>query len=146
MANEPNEDVVRNFWSDVLEPHGGYIEGLEEVWADDLVWHGPYALGTIRGKQDYEQLVRMFEGAFPDVKITPEAIFSEGDLVTTRYTWTGTHTGEFLGIAPTGRRVTVSGISIYRVANGKIVEEWFQQDYLGVLQQLGAAPGGPPTS
>ena len=150
MSNEPNEDVVRKFWSEVLDPHGGYIEGIEEVWADDLVWHGPYALGTIRGKPQYEQILRAILGGFPDVKVSPEAIFSEDELVTTRYSWTGTHTGMFLGIAPTGRQVTVTGISIYRVANGKIAEEWFQQDFLGLLQQIGAAPmlgpGGTPTA
>ena len=145
MADEPNEDVVRKFWTEVLDPAGGYIEGIAEVWADDLVWHGPYALGTVRGKREFEQVFNVILGAFPDLKVTPEAIFSEGELVTTRYSWTGTHSGAFLGTAPTGRPVTVTGISIYRVANGKIVEEWFQQDFLGLLQQLGAAPlpGGP---
>jgi steroid delta-isomerase-like uncharacterized protein len=131
--------------ADVIDPHGGYIAGIEDVWADDLVWHGPHALGTIRGKAAFEGLFTMLLTAFPDSKVTPEAVFSAGDLVTVRYSWTGTHSGAFMGTPPTHRKVTVTGISIYRVANGKIVEEWFQQDFLGLLQQIGAAPmPGPP--
>jgi steroid delta-isomerase-like uncharacterized protein len=142
MSPAEYEAVVRRFWTEVLDPHGGYLEGIDEVWSDDLVWHGPAGLGTVRGKQEYKKTFNLFLGAFPDAKVTPEAILVDDNenLVTTRYSWRGTHTGEFLGIPPTGKPVTVTGISIYRVENDKIAEEWFQQDMLGLLQQIGAAP------
>jgi steroid delta-isomerase-like uncharacterized protein len=142
MSSAENEAVVRRFWTEVLDPDGGYIEGIEDVWADDLIWHGPHALGTVQGKAAFEKVFTTILNGFPDLKVTPEKIVADDDenLVATRYSWQGTHTGEFLGVPPTGRAVTVTGISIYRVANGKIVEEWFQQDMLGLLQQIGAVP------
>jgi steroid delta-isomerase-like uncharacterized protein len=137
-----NEAVVRRFWEEVLDPEGGYLEGIDEVWAGDLVWHGPAGLGTVRGKEEFKKIFNLILGGFPDLKVTPEKIITDDNenLVATRYTWRGTHSGAFMGIPPTGRAVTVTGISIYRVADGKIVEEWFQQDLLGLLQQIGAAP------
>ena len=137
-----NEAVVRRFWDEVLDPAGGYLDGIDEVWADDLVWHGPAGLGTVHGKEEFSKVFNLILGGFPDLKVTPEKIITDDNenLVATRYTWHGTHTGAFLGIPPTGRAVTVTGISIYRIADGKIVEEWFPQDLLGLLQQIGAAP------
>lgn len=141
MATEDeNKAVVRRFWNEVIDPHGGYIAGIEDVWADDLVWHGPHMLGTIRGKAAFEGFVREMLTAFPAMQARPEAILADGDIVTARYSWQAANTGPFMGHPPTNREVTVTGISIYRVANGKIAEEWFQQDFLGLLQQLGMAP------
>ena len=142
FSSAANEAVVRRFWDEVLGPDGGYEEGIKEVWADDLVWHGPAGLGTVHGKEEYLKILKLFLSSFPDIKVTPEKILADDDenLVTTRYTWHGTHTGEFMGVAPTGRPVTVTGVSIYRIKDNKIVEEWFHQDLLGLMQQLGAAP------
>ena len=104
MSSAENEAVVRRFWTEVLDPHGGYIEGIEQVWADDLVWHGPHALGTVHGKAAFEKVFSTLLTAFPDAKVTPEKIIADDDedLVVTRYSWQGTHKGEFMGVPPPG--------------------------------------------
>lgn len=78
--------------------------------------------------------------AFPDGRWTIEDQVAEGDKVVTRFSFTGTHQGEFMGIAPTGKRVTTSGMVIDRIVEGKIVEEREEWDALGMMQQLGAVP------
>ena len=82
----------------------------------------------------------MYQAAFEDGMVTIDDMIAEGDLVVTRWTGRGTHTGELMGIAPTGKEVTVSGITIARLANGKIAEEWELMDALGMMVQLGAVP------
>ena len=72
---------------------------------------------------------------------TIEDLFAEGDKVVLRFTFHGTHQGEFMGVAPTGKQVTMPGIDIFRIADGKIVELWGQEDVLGMMQQIGAIPG-----
>jgi steroid delta-isomerase-like uncharacterized protein len=84
-----------------------------------------------------------FFAAFPGLHISIEDVIAQGDKVAVRITWQGTHQGEFMGIPPTGKPVTVTGINLYRVANGKIVEEWWQEDILGLMQQLGVLPPPP---
>jgi predicted ester cyclase len=78
--------------------------------------------------------------AFPDAMVIPEAMVAEGDKVAVRFTVRGTHRGEFMGIAPTGKEVVVQGMDINRMANGKIVERWGIADSLSMLQQLGVIP------
>jgi predicted ester cyclase len=82
--------------------------------------------------------------AFPDLKVTSEFELADGDKVVMRWTAAGTHNGELMGIPPTGKRVQMTGISISRVAGGKIVEEWNETDQMNLMQQLGVvpAPGG----
>jgi predicted ester cyclase len=82
----------------------------------------------------------MFRGAFPDIAHTIEDQVAEGDKVVTRLRAHATHKGELMGIPPTGEEVTIEGISIWRIANGKIKECWVNYDALGLLQQLGAIP------
>jgi predicted ester cyclase len=81
-----------------------------------------------------------FMGAFPDCQFTIEDMIAEGDRVATKKTFTGTHKGEFNGIPPTGRRVTLTFVDILRLRDGKIVEHWLSMDQLSFLQQLGVAP------
>lgn len=83
----------------------------------------------------------MFVTAFPDAQITVDAELGEGNVVTSRWTLSGTHRGEFMGVPATGRQVAVTGIDISRVVDGKIAEHWAQFDGLGAMQQLGAIPG-----
>ena len=78
--------------------------------------------------------------AFPDLHETVEDIFAEGDKVVTRFTMRGTHQGELMGIPPTGKQVTMTGMTIHRIVSGKIVEDWVVADFLGMMQQLGTIP------
>ncbi len=84
--------------------------------------------------------LHMFVAAMPDMQIAVEAELGERNLVCSRWTITGTHQGEMLGVPATGRQVTIQGIDVSRVVEGKIAEHWAQLDLLGVLQQIGALP------
>ena len=113
---------------------------FDEFLAPDYVLHLPGAPELIRGPEGTKQLHVPYFSAFPDFRTPVEEVIGEGNKVTVRYTAHATHRGEFMGIAPTGRRVTMPGMSILRIAGGKIVEEWAMPDFLGLMQQLGAIP------
>ena len=117
----------------------GNQEALEEVIAPDAVDHNAPP-GLAPGLEGVRQTLGMFRAAFPDLRITAEDLLAEGDRVAARITATGTHRGEFQGLPPTGKQVTISGIEIVRIANGRVVERWGQFDNLGMLQQMGALP------
>jgi steroid delta-isomerase-like uncharacterized protein len=104
----------------------------------DCVYHLPL-VGVLRGEALNQFFVSML-AAFPDHERTVEDQFSDDLHVVTRWTATGTHQGQFMGVAPTGKRVTITGISIHRIRDGKIVEEWQEWDSLGLMQQLGVVP------
>ena len=137
MTTEESTAVVRRFLDEVISK--GNMAALDETCAPDLVWYGG-SVGEFRSLEEFNQGISPFFSAFPDLRVTANAVLSEGDTVVCRYTWDGTHRGDFFGVPATGRLVTVSGISVYRVAGGKIVEEWWLEDLLGLMQQLGAIP------
>jgi steroid delta-isomerase-like uncharacterized protein len=137
MSNQESTAVVRRFLDEVIS--NGNMAALDETCAPDLVWHGG-SVGEFRSLEEFKHGVSPFFSAFPDLRVTVDDLLSEGDKVVCRYTWDGTHQGDFFGIAATSRRVKVSGISIYRMAGGKIVEEWWLEDLLGLMQHLGAIP------
>jgi steroid delta-isomerase-like uncharacterized protein len=120
----------------------GDLTAVDEVYAEDFVGHFPPSshLPERRGRQGAAEGIRRAKAAFPDWHEAVEAIVTEGSTVVTRYTSTGTHEGEFRDLPPTGRRISVPEISIYRVAGGRVAEQWCLLDELGRLQQLGAAP------
>jgi predicted ester cyclase len=116
-----------------------------EYLAPDAVVHLPGAPGPLNREQVLGLLAR-FYAAFPDLHHTVEDQVAEGETVVTRMTLRGTHRGEFQGIAPTGKPITVSLIGIDRFEHGTFVEQWSQLDTLGLLHQLGAIPApGPGT-
>jgi steroid delta-isomerase-like uncharacterized protein len=110
---------------------------VDELYAD-CVYHSP-ATGEIKGEALKQFLASML-AAFPDIRFTIEDLVAEGDKLVTRWSCTGTHLGELVGLAPTGKQVTFSGMAIIRIVDGKIVEQWEESDALGILQQLGAVP------
>jgi len=112
---------------------------LDEFIVTDYVDHDPLP-GQAPGREGYKQAGTMILKAFPDFQIAVEDMIAEGDKVVVRSTCSGTHKGEFMGIAPTGKKVTFTQISIYRIVGGKFVEEWSNMDTLGFLQQLGVIP------
>jgi steroid delta-isomerase-like uncharacterized protein len=113
-------------------------DALAEVYTDDVIRHE--ADGDIVGIEGLAQFASRFRSAHPDLRIKLEDDIAEGDKVVTRWTASGTHQGELMGIAPTGSQVTVIGITIHRIEDGKIVEEWSNWDALGLMQQIGAHP------
>jgi steroid delta-isomerase-like uncharacterized protein len=134
-VSEENKALASRGWEAVSR---GDLDALDEVYAPDLVWHEPDE--DIRGIEAAKRFVAMYLSAFPDISITVEDAIAEGDKVVTRWTARGTHRGELLGIAPTEERITVTGITVHRVQDGRIVEEWESPDNLGLLQQVGAIP------
>ena len=122
------------------EPWKGNWDVIEESATADYIGHDPALPEPIRGPQGIRANFQQYLDAFTGAHITVDQQIAEGDLVATRWTGQGTHTGEFNGIAPTGKEVTVSGLTISRLEGGKIVEEWTNWDTLGMLVQLGAIP------
>ena len=92
------------------------------------------------GHDGAKQFVPVLRSAFPDFRFVIEDQLAEGDKVVTRWSLQGTHEGPFQGIPPTGRRMTMAGITIFRIAAGRIIEGWTNEDVLGMLQQIGAIP------
>ncbi len=137
MSTEENKALDRRFTEEVW--NRGNLAVVDELMSADYHEHDP----TIpAGSEGFKQFVLMYRSAFPDVNFTIEDQIAEGDKVVSRWTARGTHKGELMGIPPTGKQVTVTGIVIGRYANGKLVEGWSNYDALGMLQQLGAVP--PP--
>jgi steroid delta-isomerase-like uncharacterized protein len=113
---------------------------VDELFAPHYVLHDPAVPGEVRGPEGIKQYVGMYRSAYPDTRFTVEDQIAEGDEVATRWTGRGTHRGELMGIPPTGREVTITGITIDSVSGGRIEEEWNNFDQLGLLQQLGVVP------
>lgn len=127
--------------------------GLEEVWnqgklstIDELVasnatYHDPNVPGgKFTGPDGLRQFVQIYRGAFPDVQISVNDQIADGDKVVTRWTATGTQKGQLMGIAPTNKHATVTGVDIARYQDGKVAEAWASYDMFGLLQQLGVVP------
>ncbi|MGA9348792.1 MAG: DUF429 domain-containing protein [Anaerolineae bacterium] len=117
----------------------GNLAVADELVATDYVNHSA-PLGQAPGLESEKQYAAMIRSAYPDFYMAIEDQIAEGDKVVTRYTARGTHKGEFLGIPPTGKQITVAGIHIHRIVGGKVVEGWSEFDQLGALQQLGVVP------
>ena len=112
---------------------------MDELVASNYVCHLTGG-GGLHGPEGWKQAWATDFSAFPDYHIAIEDMVGEGDKVATRYTLTGTHKGEFHGIAPTGKRFTMSSIMIDRIVGGEFVEGWLVYDVLGMRQQLGIIP------
>ncbi len=136
MSTDTNKEIVRRLG---VEPWEGNLGVIDELVAADYVGHDP-AQPELHGPDGIREFITTYLAAFPDGKITIDEQLAEGDLVASRWTGRGTQQGELMGVPPTGKQVTVSGITISRVKNGKVVEEWSNWDTLGMLQQLGVVP------
>lgn len=88
-------------------------------------------------KEAMKEMLKMFHRGFPGIKMRIDDVVAEGDKVVFRLTVQGTHTGDFRGITPTGKKVILTGMQMWRIVNGKIAEGWFIRDDLGLMQQLG---------
>jgi steroid delta-isomerase-like uncharacterized protein len=137
MAEE-NKALVRRWFEDLFNE--GNLDVADEIIDPDHLGHDPTLPDLPIGPEGQKQLVNLYRSAFPDARITIEKQVAEGDTVATRWTGRGTHQGELMGVAPTGNQVTLTGIDISRISEGKIVETWTNYDALGMLQQIGAIP------
>ena len=137
VSAEENKALIRR-WIEAYNERD--LQAEAEVLAPDYVAHVPAAPGPLEGLEAWRQFSGSFAEAFPDIRLTVEEIFSEGDLVAARVVFRGTHRGEFQGILPTGKEVAFTSIEVNRVRDGKVEEHWVELDLLGLMQQLGAIP------
>ena len=108
---------------------------VEELIAPDMVEHGAFGSGT-GGREDARDTIGRFRAAFPDLVLEAEDLIAEGDRVVLHWTGSGTHEGEFMGVPPSGARITARGLDIYRVVDGRVVEHWGYPDVPGLMAQL----------
>lgn len=132
--SETNKDLIRRYQEAY---NSGDLHVLDEVLADEWVTNA-WPEGMPQSVESAKESYKMALSVFPDLHVTTEDLIAEGDKVVQRWTVRGTHKGELLRFAPTGRQVKAAGISIFRIADGRIVEHWAFADDLGFLEQLGA--------
>jgi steroid delta-isomerase-like uncharacterized protein len=132
---ERNKIVVRRALEELW--NNGNLSIVDELYDAGFVRQDPATPGFESGLESVKRLATLYRTAFPDLRVTIEDMIVEGDKVVTRWISTGTHQGELQGIAPTGRAITVSGISITCLSGGKIVEEQSNWDNFGMMRQLG---------
>jgi steroid delta-isomerase-like uncharacterized protein len=136
MSTEQNKALLSRLIKEVF--NRGNISLVDELLAPGFVDHEELPPGIPPGREAVKQLSTMFRSVFPDFKATIDDMIAEGDKVVARQTWSGTHKGEFMGVPPTGKRVSFGVIDIVRIAGGKVVEHWGQMDSMGMMKQLGA--------
>jgi steroid delta-isomerase-like uncharacterized protein len=136
--SEENKALIQHFVEEAFNQ--GNLEAAEEIYAPIFISHDPTTPEGQGTPDDVKQFVNTYRTAFPDGHTTVEGSIAEGDQVAYRWTFRGTHQGGLMGIPPTGKQVTITGITINRLSGGKIEEQWNNFDQLGVLRQLGVAP------
>jgi steroid delta-isomerase-like uncharacterized protein len=136
---EANKALVRRLYE---EENKHNVDIVDELMSPDFVMHGDALNPYQKGLEPIKQGARMTQEAFPDLVVEIEDMVAAGDKVMVRLRWTGTHTGPFMGMPPTNKKMTWTAIATNRIENGKIVERWFNSDVFGLLQQFGIIPGG----
>ncbi|MDT0643120.1 ester cyclase [Zunongwangia sp. F363] len=136
MSKEKNQEVQQKFGEAI---NTGNLEKIRDLVADDVKDHDP-APNQGPGPQGYIDFFTMMRNAFPDMKVEVEQLVADEDNVAFAYTLTGTHQGDFMGVAGTGKSIKARGMQISRFKDGKLVERWGSSDELGILKQIGANP------
>jgi len=134
--SEQNKALVRRMIEELVNK--GNFSLLDELVASDYAYYEP-TVGEIRGSNGYKSLVSMYRNAFPDVTLSINEQIAEGDKVVTHWTARGTHQGELMGVPATGKQVTVQGVVISRIENGKLIQDFETYDVHGMMRQLGVS-------
>lgn len=137
MTVQDSTELVRRSFSLISDKD---MEGFQQLLDDDYVLHDQDDEHDVRGRREAVEYLRQYLDAFPDLRFEIDEIIADGDKVATRWSGRGTHEGTLLGIEPTKRTVTVHGMQIDTVRDGRIVETWQNWDAIGMFQQLGAMP------
>jgi steroid delta-isomerase-like uncharacterized protein len=137
MTTNNKEFVLRNWYQELWDNWN--ITLADDVLSDDYRFHAP-GVPVALDRDTTKQVVAMYAKSFPDLKHTVDELIAEGDSVAARWTVNGTHRGEFQGIPASGKQVTLSGVTLHHVKDGKIRETWLSFDSMDLLQQLGAVP------
>lgn len=139
MSKEKDNAQFIHRWFDEVW-NKGRMEAIDELCRPDAIGHGQVQHEVDVGLAEFKQFARDLRTAFPDIRITIHETLAQGDKVVARWSAKMTHSGTFLGFAPTGRKAEVTGTSIQRIVDGKIAEGWDNWDQLGLLVQIGAVP------
>jgi steroid delta-isomerase-like uncharacterized protein len=137
MSIEENKVLARRLTEEVMNK--GNLAVIEELLDTNFVFHHPTGK-DLHGPEEFKQLISTIRMGFPDIHFIMYDIIAEGDMVAYRWKLRGTHKNEFRGIPPTGKTVTMWGLVIDRIADGKIVELWERYDTLGLMRQLDVIP------
>ena len=137
MAERENIAVVGRFIEEVINQ--GRLDSADEIVEENFVELDPLP-GQRQGREGLKEVIGMLRTAFPDIHWVVDETIAAGEKVVTRFTWTGTHHGTFLGIPATGRHITVKGVVIDRLSGGKMADSRILMDSLGMMQQLGVVP------
>lgn len=135
MTHESDKALVLRIAGDIW--NRGDYDVVDEVMAPEARYHGPHMPGGLGDRDTWRHAIRMYRTAFPDSHVTFDELIVSGDTIVGRWSATGTHTGPLPGLEPTGRKIAITGITIYRLAGGRIVEAWEELDMLGMWRQLG---------
>jgi steroid delta-isomerase-like uncharacterized protein len=138
MSTEKNKALFRRFIEQVANQ--GDLSVIHEMMPPDFIENQDLPAGAPQGRDGVEHFFRQWRQGFTDRNVTIDLEVAENDIVTAYQTWSGTHTGEFLGIPATGKAVKVTAVDIVRVADGLLVEHWGIMDMLLLMQQLGVIP------
>ena len=137
MPEQDNIAVLGRFIEEVINQ--GNLDAANEIVEENFIELDPLP-GQRQGREGLKEIIAMMRAAFPDIHWVADETIASGDKVVTRFTWTGTHRGPFLGIPATGKQVTVKGVVIDRLANGRMADSRILMDSLGMMQQLGVIP------
>jgi steroid delta-isomerase-like uncharacterized protein len=140
MSTEENKATLRSKHIEELFNKGN-LSVADEIISADYVYHSPLGI-EFKGPEGVKQMVSTARNAFPDLHFIIDDMVAEGDKVAVRYTYTGTHKGEYMGIAPTGKKINLIMAVFYRFVDGKEVEALSYSDMLALYQQLGVSPPG----
>ena len=139
MSTKEIKALERRWAEEFNKGKAAAMAAIDELYATDYVEHCEHGK-DIHGIKDYKKSISDLYSAFPDVHFTLDDMVVEGDKAAVRFTFSGTHKGEFMGCPPTNKKWKMWGIWIDRIAGGKFVESWVRYDTLGFMQQLGLAP------
>jgi steroid delta-isomerase-like uncharacterized protein len=141
MSDEENKAVIRQFAEGGLNQHS--FDQIEGLLAPNYTNYFPGAPGPLNTAEFKKTLDDLFTG-FPDIRLELHEMIAEGDAVAARYSMYGTHTGTFLGIPATGKRISIGGTAFYHVKDGKMVDDYPGFDALSLMQQIGVVPTPEP--
>jgi steroid delta-isomerase-like uncharacterized protein len=137
MPEQENIAVIGRFIEEVINQ--GNLDAADEIVEEGFIELDPLP-GQRQGREGLKEVIGTMRAAFPDIHWVADETIAAGEKVVTRFTWTGTHRGAFLGIPATGRKVAVKGVVIDRLSGGKMADSRILMDTLGMMQQLGVVP------
>ena len=138
MMTVDNKAIIRRFYEELWDERN--LEIIDQMVAPSHALQVPSHSGSAMGPAAYKSQIQMYRQGFPDLEFTIEDLIGEGEKVVCCWTMSGTHQGEFMGVPATGKRMSVDGVTIHNVTNGKIMDSYVSLNLWDMMQQLGTIP------